>query len=54
MSLKLTIGNMEDSNNGSITNVLPLMDFLLYHLETLKNGLSKAKESHLLLVIEEA
>jgi hypothetical protein len=38
----------------ALTDALPLMDFLLHHLEALKNGLSKAKDSHLLPAVEEA
>jgi hypothetical protein len=45
---------MEHSDNGSITDVLPLMDYLLHHLETLKDGLSKAKQNPLLPAVEDA
>jgi len=46
------VGNMEHSNNGTLTDVLPLMDYLLLHLETLKKVLAKTK-SPLLPAIEQ-
>jgi hypothetical protein len=37
------ISNMKTTDNGSLTDVLPLMDYLLEHLENLKKRLSKSK-----------
>jgi hypothetical protein len=47
------VGNMEASDNGSMTDVLPLMDYLLVDLKTLKTTLLQTK-GPLLPAIEEA